>query len=157
MESILAANSLLDRLFPTPFCRIIASPFIVVVIVSCTVPECTTSSLPEWATVSPVLALRCPDPVHLHLLTPKICKLYIFVSHFGCCLQELSCFIHRVNLPKTYICFMFAMEHFHFHRFQYWHSSWYDTLGSPSCPVFDTSVADSETNFFPGMGGQPCT
>ena len=55
--------------FSIPFLRMTATP-----------SWCWLSSLPLYNTVSPVLVLYLPEPVHLLSLIPRMCRLYLLIS-----------------------------------------------------------------------------
>ena len=54
------------------------------------------SSLPLYNTVSPVLVLYLPEPIHLLSLIPRMCRLYLFISA-----------VTWASFPVSYIVFTF--------------------------------------------------
>ena len=86
--------------FSSPFFRMIATP-----------SKCMLLSLPEYKTVSPVPVLCLPAPVHLLSLTPKICRLYLFISDVTCAyLPDPNIFL-TFQKPSL-VCF-FSVKDFH--------------------------------------------
>ena len=71
-----------------PFFNIIATPL-----------QCSSSSCPEYNTVSPDTFFNLPDPIHLLSLTPNTCKLYRLISAVTCTSFPVSYIVRTFQKP----------------------------------------------------------
>ena len=87
------------RHFSRPFLRMMATP-----------SWCSSSSLPEYSTVSPVLVLCQPEPVHLLSLIPRMCRLLRLISAVACASFPVSYIILTLHLALKTSIFLSAVS-----------------------------------------------
>ena len=123
-----------------PFFRIVAKP-----------TRCSSSSHPEYNTLSPDAVFNLPVPIHLLSLMPNTCKLYCLLSVVTCTSFPVSYMVR--TFQKPILVFVFALITSNFMPVvSFWLSPLvvirFEDLGRSACRILVVSVAVSVKNSF---------
>ena len=123
-----------------PFFRIIATP-----------SRWSSSSRPEYNTVSPDIDFNLPVSIPLLSLTPNICKLYRLISVVTCASFPVSYMVRTFQKPILVLVFALITSNF-MPVVSFWLSPLvvirFEDLGRSACRILVVFVAVSVTNSF---------